>query len=385
MIKWPKALLVILLIAGCKEPFTPKLSASNNNKYLVIEGVISGGSDSTFIKLSTSKKIDTSAVVNPVTGAHLTVESDANSTFALNEITPGTYAAPPVALDVTHRYRLKISTADNKQYESDLVQVKNSPVIDSVGFVAQQTGVQIYANTHDDANTTRYYRWDYSENWQFHSKYVSTTNYDLTSRAVSQQVYNCFGSDKSANIVIASSVKLTKDLIYNAPITTIPSSSEKIEIRYSILVKQYALTSDAYDFWQNLQKNTEKIGSIFDVLPSEVQSNYHCISNPTELVIGYLSVGNTATKRIFINASQLLPGYVTAYPCACERDTAFNSPTGHQNPTSILIPPSPYTPIDGLYVHPPTPFGKPDAYSYSIILCVDCTVRGTTAPPPFWK
>jgi len=391
MKRWQNCGLIILLIAGCKKPFTLPALISDNNKYLVIEGVISS-SDSTFIKLSRTKKVDTLKTIIPEDGAHVSVESDANGSYALTEINAGTYAAAPLNLDGAHKYRLRVKTADGKEYASDFVAVKNAPPIDSVGFAAKANGVQIYVNTHDDANATRYYRWDYTETWQFHSKYVSAyySNGDsILGRQASQQVHNCFGNDVSGTVAVASSAKLTHDVIYQSPIALIPANSEKIETKYSILVKQYALTSDAYTFWDNLQKNTERLGSIFDVLPSETESNFHCISNPAELVVGYLSVGNVTSKRIFISASQLLPSYSAQYPCACELDTAYESPDPKipgERSIGVLIPKSsPYMPVSGLFIPPDNPFGGPNAYTFSTILCADCTVRGTTSTPSFWK
>jgi hypothetical protein len=385
------ALFIVLIIVGCKKPFIPQEIKSAANRYLVIEGVINSGSDSTFIKISRTQKIDTVHNIIPETNAVVSVESDANSNFKLTEITAGTYAAPPINLDGSHKYRLRIITSDRREYVSDFVAIKNSPPIDSVGFVAQPVGVQIYVNTHDNSNATQYYRWDYFETWQFHTKYVSAfiSNYidSIKPRHLDQQVYYCFASDASSNVVLASSTKLARDIIYQAPVTTISSTSEKIETKYSILVKQYALTSDAYAFWQNLQNNTEKLGSIFDVLPSENMSNFHCITNPNEFVVGYLSVGSSSSKRIFITASQLLKSYSPTYPCECEVDTSFADPTGHRVNITLnqLIPPnSPYIPIDQLYPVP-DPFGIPYATTCSTVLCVDCTVRGTKTQPAFWK
>ncbi|MGZ3764307.1 MAG: DUF4249 domain-containing protein [Mucilaginibacter sp.] len=390
MKKWWNVFWMFLIAFGCKKPFNPPASISADNRYLVIEGVINGN-DSTFIKLSRTKKIDTLRTVYPEMNARISVESDANNSFSLTELTSGTYVAPPFNLDPAHKYRLRIKTSDNKEYLSDFVVVKNSPPIDSVGYLTQSDGLQLYVNTHDATNTTRYYRWEYREDWQFHSKYVSScvaTPYTVITREPDQKVYDCFGNDSSTNVLIASTTKLARDVAYQAPITKVLSTSEKIETKYSILVKQYALTSDAYTFWENLQKNTEKLGSIFDVLPSETQSNFHCITNPNELVIGYLSAGNVSSKLLYITVDQLPSTYTPIYPCHCELDTAFDEPDPHiltEKPASILsLPNSPYLPITMLYPVPDL-LGLPYAYTYSTILCVDCTVRGKKTKPYFWK
>jgi hypothetical protein len=383
---------IIILTQACKKPFTPTLSASTSIRYLVIEGTISTN-DSTLIRLSRTKKVDTLKTIYPEMGAAVMIESDANMSYSLTEISGGTYAAPPLNLDASHKYRLRVKTSDNKEYVSDFVQVKNAPPIDSVGFVPQTDGVQIYVNAHDDANITRYYRWEYTEAWQFHSEYRSgyySNGIDsIKARTVSQQVHDCFSNDASSSVVIASTARLVKDIVFKAPLTTIPSTSEKIETKYSILVKQYALTNEAYTFWDNLQKNTEKLGSIFDVLPSQTQSNFHCITNPSELVVGYLSVGNISYKRIFIAAGQLPSSYSAVYPSSCELDTAFQTPDPNiptEKLIDVLIPASsPYTPVTGLFIPPDNPFGGPNAYSFSTKGCVDCTIRGTTTAPSFWK
>ena len=379
---------IALLAAGCKKPFTPTLDQSGNNRYLVVEGEITG-SDSTFIKLSRTKHIDTSKTIIAETNALLTIENDANVTIPLTEIKPGTYAAAPFNLDAAHNYRLRIKTSDAKEYLSDYVPVKNSPPIDSIGFTAQPNAMKVYVNSHDASNTTRYYRWDYSETWKFHSQYNSSWS-KAGARKVEDQIYYCFANDTSSTVTIGSTIKLLNDIMYQAPITTIDPASEKIEMKYSIFVKQYALTSDAYAFWINLQNNTQKLGSVFDVMPSESPTNYHCVTNSGELVVGYLSVGNVSYKRVFITKDQLPASYKTVYPTVCELDTAFlvNPPKTQQEKTQtddFLQHNALYEVVQGLYLPPPNPFGGPTAVSYSTLLCVDCTIRGKKAPPPFWR
>jgi hypothetical protein len=379
MIKWPHVLLIVLLLTGCKKAFNPPGALSDTNKYLVIDGVINTGNDSTYIRLSRTKKFDTVIVIDKEMGAQVRVESDANNTYPLSEINPGTYSAAPLNLDNSHKYRLRIKTSDGKEYVSDFVQVKNAPPIDSVGFVAKPSMVQIYVNTHDPTNNTKYYRWEYSEAWRFHATYQSFW-IGAARRDSSEFIYYCYSKDTSSYITLSTSAQLAQDVIYQAPITTIPSSSEKIQIRYSIFVKQYALTSGAYSFWSNLHKNGESNGTIFDAQPSDNQTNYHCVTNPNEIVIGYLSAGSTTTKRVFINRDQFPASYDPRYSLACAIDTAW----GDKGEYTVFN--SPYvTAIEGVFTYPPLPFGAPNAVTYSSSDCADCTTRGVTKPPPFWK
>jgi hypothetical protein len=384
----PVLMLLALLGPGCRKVFVPDLGKAGDNRYLVVEGSITG-TDSTVIRLSRTKQVDTSRVIIAEPNAVLTVEDDANGAIPLAEIRPGTYAAALFNLDASRKYRLRIKTAGGREYLSDYVAVKNSPPIDSVGFKALPSKVQVYVSTHDAANSTRYYRWDYSETWQFHTMYRSGWA-SYGQRHVDDSIYYCFQRDSSSTVTIASTTKLSTDIVYQFPVTTVDPASEKIEEKYSVLVKQYALTPDAYAFWENLQKNTQNIGSVFDVLPSSAPTNYRCLSNPGELVVGYLSAGNAAYKRVFITKAQLPASYVTVYPAVCELDTAFlvNPP---KTPQEIAMTDefshnsSAYTPVMGLYLPPPNPFGGPTAMSFSTVFCVDCTIRGVRPAPAFWR
>src|SRR6185437_7203202 len=119
---------IILFALACKKAFMPALSASDNGSYLVIEGTISGAADSTIIKLSRTKKIDTLKTIIPELNATIVVESDANTPYPLSATaTAGAYACAPITLDPAHKYRLRIKTADSKEYLSDFVAVKNAP------------------------------------------------------------------------------------------------------------------------------------------------------------------------------------------------------------------------------------------------------------------
>ncbi|MDB5153592.1 MAG: hypothetical protein JWR54_2343, partial [Mucilaginibacter sp.] len=65
MIKWLPLLLIVLIFINCKKAFTPPGALTDTNKYLVIDGIVNSGSDSTFIKLSRTKKFDKVIVIDP--------------------------------------------------------------------------------------------------------------------------------------------------------------------------------------------------------------------------------------------------------------------------------------------------------------------------------
>lgn len=374
---------VLAVIVSCKKPYNPPIVSSDNH-YLVVEGVINSGNDSTIINLSRTVKLSENVSTQLVANYTVVVEGEQGNSYALQSEGNGIYDIGPMHLDPSRKYRLHITTPDGKQYASDYEVVKPTPPIDSVGFTPKSNYLQIYANTHDATNNTRYYRWDYSETWRFHARYQSSFIVDgnaVRIRHANEAIYYCFANDKSSNIVLGSSEKLTQDVIFQSPITTISSDAEKLELRYSILLKQYALTKAAYQFWENLKKNTEQLGSIFDAQPTQLQGNIHNISDPTEPVIGYISVTNSQSKRIYINKGQLPDNWTEKYPYDCGMpDSAFFShpKTGANDVLSFIIQGG-GIPIDAIY----TQFGIA-GYTFSSQSCADCTIRGKVQKPSFW-
>lgn len=376
-------LALLTATAACRKPYAPKPIIALNS-YLVVEGVINSGSDSTIITLSKTVNIADNASLAFETNARVAVESEGGINYPLQEFKAGHYLAVALNLDKTKKYRLYIKTAGINEYASDYVAVKPTPPIDSVTYKITGKGLQINVNAHDAANVTRYYRWAYEEAWKFHAHYNSglvVKNGEIVPRREDEMIYYCYRGDKSSNIVLASSEKLTQDVIFDHPIILIPPSSEKLVIKYSILLKQYALTKEAYEFWENIRKNTEQLGSIFDAQPSQLKGNIHGITNPTETVIGYVSVSTVQTKRIFIDNNLFPNTWYVPDDGKCEK-SAYRLDNDGENDVDLFIIKGGLIPIASII----SPFtGKIVAYEASTVECTDCRLKGTVNVPDFWQ
>lgn len=384
MKNWRIFLLMITVMVACRKPYSPRIINSPKS-YLVVEGVINTN-DTTTIKISRTVNISNAHTTNPI-AANVNIESDIGETYPLYQTAAGVYTLAGVQLDGRHKYRLNLTTLDNEnQYRSDFVAVKDAPAIDSIGFNLTGKGIQIYTNTHDPANNTRYYRYDYVETWKFHSAYSSSWKSNGTSiipRAAAEQVFFCFKSKASNTIVLGSTARLKQDLLFQLPVTEIEATSEKIELKYSINLRQYALTADAYKFWETLKKNTEQLGSIFDAEPTQLGGNIHNINDNSDVVIGYISAGAVSVKRVFIANEQLPASFIPVYPYQCALDTSFYDERGsHANTVQLNLVTGLEVPVSAIFsTAGPSPIG----FLGSDALCVDCTLRGTTKQPDFWK
>ncbi len=380
-------LMIAFLASGCKKPYTPAVISSPNS-YLVVEGNINTGTDSTVIQLSHTTNLSAGNTATPVLNAAIAIQDNQNGTYNLASEGNGAYSTGLITLDPTRTYRINITTSDGKNYVSDYVPATSAPPVDSIGFLVKSNGIQLYVNTHDPRNATHYYRWDYVETWEFHAKFNSdyVSNGDsIINRPTSQQIYKCWTSNLSNDIELGSSAKLTQDVIYQNPLVFIPSTSEKLEDRYSILLKQYAMTAAGYNYYTLLKQNTEQLGSIFDSQPSTLTGNIHCITDPTLPVIGYITAGTVQEKRIYINNGQLPLNWAATYPYDCEQDSAlFNDPRtlpkGQNTVSQLLISvPNSFVPTEAI-----TKMNVVIGYEYSDRSCADCSLRGKTTPPGFW-
>ncbi|MBS1532926.1 MAG: DUF4249 domain-containing protein [Bacteroidetes bacterium] len=403
---------LFLLAYGCKKLYSPPYVASPGS-YLVVEGVISAGPGPTTIKLSRTVNLSSSNTVNPVSGAIITIESDKGDAYPVPETGGGKYVSANLNLDNSAHYRLRIKTTDAHEYLSDFVPVTNSPPIDNVSFAVKSNGIQFFVSTHDPQNNTRFYRWEYEETWVLHSGFFSLykSNGDtVTERDIfNDQIYQCWKSDTSTAIFLGTSSGLSNDVINDAPLTFVESTSPKLDGKrsvvfqqkqpetnaYSILVKQYGMTRTAYDYWSNLKKNTQDIGRVFDPQPTEILGNIHSITDPKEPVIGYISAGSMSVKRFFIDNGEIPTQWTLNSPYdGCRVDSlyldtllkgavlktnqensAFNLNKGTQANLLQIPIQAIYDPLKGFII----------GHTGSAPFCVDCTLQGTNKTPDFWQ
>jgi hypothetical protein len=367
-------LFLLLALAAlfwqCKQTYVSPYKSPPTG-YLVVEGFITGNGPTRYT-LTRSIELPGDSAIPAVTGAVVQVQGNDNSSWTLTDLGAGLYGIDTMALDPAATYRLHINTG-SEEYLSDYVPYKATPPIDSISWINGSKGTQIYANTHDPANATHYYQWQYDETWEYHSAEVSNYEYDadldsVVARPPADQAYKCWHSGSSTVLLINSSVKLAQDVIYQQPMELIPPNSEQISVLYSMLVHQYALTEDGYNYLALMKKNTESLGSIFDVQPSVLIGNIHCVNNPGEQVLGFVSAGSMQQQRIYIQRSEIPSGF------------GFSCPL----PDTL----APKTQLKqffyfGSYV--PVIQGVFDGWLSNQKFCVDCRAQGgVNIKPSFW-
>jgi hypothetical protein len=371
-------IFLLLAVLGCREAYEPPAIKASNH-FLVVDGVINTMPDSkTTIQLSRTRNLADTFLTNPESGASVAIEAKSGAVYQLQEQRGSVYEADHLTLNQSDLYRLRIRTGNGSEYLSDFVEVKQTPPIDSITW--KQVGdVSFYASTHDPANKARYYRWDYVETWQYRSALLSFYGLGVNKdsiyfKDVNTQTSNCWQTTTSTEILLASSVRLSEDVIDHVPIAIIQKNAEKMNIRYSMLLRQYALTAEAYNYWDILRKNTQTLGTLFDAQPGQLKSNLHNVADAAEPVIGFVSACSVQEKRIFVDHLEL-NGWETPPPVIiCDVQTIGQDPV---NPLHWTYPDTSYGPWY---------FVSPSGIMIAKNACLDCRRRGgTNQKPSFWQ
>jgi hypothetical protein len=364
----------MLLISGCVTEFIPEIE--EEQELLVVEGTLTDQPGTNTIRLSKSLPLGEKSEARPVSGCTVKISDEQGNNYLLKEEEAGTYVTDSATFkgEIGRSYTLQIEANENNHrlhYTSFQMEMKPVPPIDSLyyekklvreraEYIEAIEECQIYLDTHDPENNCRYYRWDYQETWKLRLPF------DIPNQT-------CWVSNNSKNIYIESTAAISEDRISRHPVTYISNATDRLKRQYSILVNQYSLNEDEYNYWKNLQKISEQVGGLYDLIPASIPSNMMCLENPAETVLGYFSVSAIASKRIYIKDT--FEGIIDPY-ADCATDTLYGGPDYIEG-LGIYI----WT----LFDTPAAPFNHPRIRIFTETRgCADCTVRGTTKKPDFW-
>jgi hypothetical protein len=371
VIKQIVVVLILLLINSCIIQFIPE--TNEDKELLVVEGLITDQPGVNTVLLSKSLPLGRKIVAKPLKGCIVKISDDLGQIYSFRETVAGTYVTDPTKFQgvVGRKYVLHINTNtsyNNLNYESFPMEMKPVPPIDSLYYekktiietdvYSQKTeGCQIYLNTHDPGNSCKFYRWEFGETWEFRLPY-----------SVPNRI--CWLSGNSDRINVKNTTVLSQARINRYPLSFISNATDRLKVKYSMLVNQYSLNEDEYIYWEKLQNITEQVGGLYDITPAAIPSNVYCLEDPNEKVLGYFSVSATKSKRLFIK--DYFAGIVDLYK-ECPSDTIFGMGPIIGLNTSVWVI------VDNLGETPPN---RVITYTKG---CADCTVRGTNKEPVFWK
>lgn len=382
-----KYIAVCLFVAGCVEPYSPALDPVSLNA-LVVDGSIDAQGNST-ITLSRAVPLTSHANNPKESGADVSITSSTGETFSLSEISTGVYTAGDLPVNKQSSYVLHIRTAEGAEYESDEVQIHPTPSVGKIYFTVSQTGDDIELRTDSEdltADATGYYAWECIETYEYRAQYFSRFKRvgdgfpEL--RHPGEFVDTCW-LEQPIPITLESTKRLTQNTISRHKLTTINKFSPKISRRYSILVRQRAISEQEYNYRQRLEKSIDGQGSIFAEIPGAVVSNVHSTADPGEIVLGYFRGQEVKEQRFFLARGAIpeeLQVELIPEKCDLESTCPVDAPPNGPNTCIDIALLS-----ESKIIITSFEFQNNVVYVFSTNECGDCRAKGgKNVPPPYW-
>lgn len=381
--KIPALIVVMVLpLVSCVDEYWPDLG-SKYDALLVVDGLITTDLGPYLIKLSSSTFVDQPEYI-PHEGAEVSVIDDLGNSEYLSEIEPGSYYTSENGIQgiAGRKYKLRIQTISGSVYESDYELLNSAKPIDSVyaevdyqqddDYDHDLAGYQFYLNTAVPEQDTNYFLWRLEATYKYQVDYTIRWIFDgeLDWFYNPDSLYTCFTTYKVPGLFLYSTEGLTSPEINNFPFHFVNTETRTLSLRYSLLVEQLSLNSNAYQFWEKVNEQNSDQGVLYSQQPYQIRGNISNINNSSEPVLGLFMVAGITDKRIFVDQP---PVSVPFYYPECELDEADFASYGQMWMADPV-----FYPIYAIE----TPGGRRAVPAQG---CVDCRRHGgTIIIPDFW-
>jgi hypothetical protein len=246
------------------------------------------------------------------------VEDVEGATWELDEEEAGAYRgkAPDLFLNHGEEYRLLLMTPDGNSYVSEYETLYPAPAIDSLYWQREDLpsevagkfteGIRFFLDFEINKELSPYLRWEVDESYEMHNPdYESTEMYDTDRqfKPIPPETENpvCWINEQVPEIFTMDLGKVEGESYRAMPLNFISNTTQRLQYRYSLLLRQYAISPAAFWYWDGLKNNLQSNGGLFDSQPSLTPGNIFNSEKDDEVVIGYFSVSGVREKRIFVS------------------------------------------------------------------------------------
>lgn len=316
------ALIVVLfLLIGCLEQI--ELEQIDSDQLLVVEATITDQPVKQQVRLSRTVPLNSDQIFVGLSDAEVWIEDDQGNRVNFSEVDPGIYETENTfSAQMGVSYQLNIETANGKTYQSEpSAMVRTSP-IDSV--YAQFTPFEnqfnpghgrfnFYLDARSNPSENRFFKWEWNSTYEVQvpqpSRWLWTGGETFIIRERgsvndSLQVEICWNHNRSKNLLLEELLPGENQVIAQ-PLHQFNSlDSPQMKVRYSIEVKQYALTERSYNYWELVRESTSGSGFLFDTQVGSIRGNVFNPNNDSEIVLGYFDVLQEQSKREFFTPAE---------------------------------------------------------------------------------
>ncbi|MBN1199288.1 MAG: DUF4249 domain-containing protein [Bacteroidales bacterium] len=377
-------ILVILgmpLLFACIKPYNPVIDSNAASKY-VVSGRVTNTEGWQEVQVSLSSPIESPEYI-PVGSCWVTIFDDKGNLFAMEEYAPGLYRVWMDQQDLVPgtSYKVKVTTPDGEELESGFDRMPTGPPIDSVYYHIEDipttnpdislTVMQFYVDLNAVGDYSQYYQWEIVETWEYEVAHPVEYYYDGAFHEVKPPDYTnkvCWITQSVKNVFTVSTKNLSQNIYNQYPLQTVDgTSSSRLGIMYSTLIRQFALSERAYNYWDELRINSNEQGGLYEKQPFAIKGNLVNVSNPEKEVLGYFYAASETTRRYFYHDVE---GIVLDFHDQCYEEELFPYFWQSVNPREYPV----------YYYYNET--GRLKILNRS---CVDCRLQGgTTVKPDFW-
>jgi hypothetical protein len=376
-------LLVVLLgliVSSCIKPYDPKITGSDAKKY-VVSGGIDDSDSNQIVNITMTSSISDPKYL-PVAGCIVVIISDKGIEFPLTDIGDGDYSTVIDRGFMTPgaSFMVDILSPSGERIISGYDTLTPCPKVDSIYYIREDIegaepgeftlGIQFYVDFYGAMTDSRFYRLEVTETFEHHAVYPLEWYYDGEVHHVVPPDYSrfvCWTTNKIQKFFPFSTINLTENQFNKLPLQYVNNRSSRLMYGYSMLVKQYSLSDQAFIYFDQLSINNSQEGGLYETQPLAIRGNMMNLTNPENEVLGYFSVSSTNEKRIFVSNVPDLP---LDFPTYCDLRV-------------IRYPFKEFRPKD----YPVFLLGDAGTW-YPIQLneeCINCLkLGGTTVKPDFW-
>lgn len=375
--------VLIILVHSCVESYD--FETRDFESVLIVEGTVTDQLEHQKIRLSRSYQLD-SDTIRYEGGATLRVIAGNGEVYNFLEDSLGIYSSEIEFQAIPNEdYYLEIQTQDGEEYVSEQERIIGNAEIESLSLekitVNENEGVAVFAKAALNDNESGYLRYTYEETSKIVSPYVAdkrfvvNENGEVELQEVDYEREICYKTEESIESVIVNT-ELSSDNITTA-VRFLDKVDEKIYFRYSILVKQFIIGKEAYNFYETLQEVSGLSNVFSQSQPGFVYGNISSINNSDNRVLGFFQVASVRSKRIFFNYTDFFP--VEERPNLqnrCNLYMPYNDELREIVEEGHLE-----------YLRDTPPELWPSGRRYELVNkgCIECNLRGTSEAPKFWE
>ena len=308
-------LLLLMVITGCLERYYPEEDDMMTGT-LVINAHLTDQPGEQVIEISRSVGLIYPSFA-PLSGSFAEVIREDGAFREFSEFKPGYYKAD-LDLDFLQTgssYLIHVITPNGEEYESGIDKLRPVPAIDSLYYLVESnsyadesdsvSGIRFYLDFTYDNEAYDYIRWDLTETYEFHNPDMEGFIYDvdfvLKDLPDTSNYKTCYITNALSTIHSMSMSYLDFGIYIKKPFTFVANiqQEQKLHHQYSLLVKQYSLSEEAFHYWNELKKTSQEQGFLFDRQPALLKSNIHNVNDENETVLGFFSMAGLVEKRAF--------------------------------------------------------------------------------------